>query len=428
MITPDSLTDEARTDGDTITVAALRDLRGQALQPPPAPPASGVTLTSRPPLLVARPTLADHQVRAATRIWLASRAGHHRANDPAEEALLHAVETSALARPPIDGTAATVDADLADIYLTLARHWLELTKNSADPRYLNAALKLLSICLVAPVPASEQGATTLAATLEALDTTTVPPTLSSSIARRHAYATPVVPAPTGAPEPRIAVLAGADSRGLPQFLAAAHNLPITGVVLHEGGQQQEPPGSAYGTPWYPATRATHPRLALAASPLPHHRVAHRDWNAAAAHLADWGTDLLVLIGMDVIPPTVLAVPLLGTINAHNGALPAYRGMDAVAWAVLTGQPVVCSVHHVTEQVDAGHVLATSDVPTDAPDLRQAVKDTQLRLLTDVCRHVATTGALPAGQPQTGPTRRYYRMHPALRHLLDAATNPIGAAS
>ncbi|MFD0572506.1 formyltransferase family protein [Kitasatospora gansuensis] len=427
MITPETLTDAARTDGDTITVAALRHLRGQALQPAPVPPVSGATVTSRPPLLIARPTLADQQIRAAARTWLASRA-HHRANDPAEEALLHAVETSALARPPIADTASTVDADLADIYLTLARHWLELTKNSADPRYLNAALKLLSISLVAPVPATEQGAAALAAALEALDTTTVPPAPPGSSTRQHAYTAPAIPAPTGAVEPRIAVLAGADSRGLPQFLAAAHSLPITGVVLHDGGQRQEPPGSAYGAAWYPAPRATHPRLALAASPLPHHRVAHRDWSAAAAHLADWGTDLLVLIGMDVIPPTVLAVPRLGTINAHNGALPTYRGMDAVAWAVLTGSPVVCSVHHVTEHVDAGHVLATSDVPSDAPDLRQAVKDTQLRLLADVCRHVATTGALPAGQPQAYPTRRYYRMHPALRRLLDVTTSPIGAAS
>jgi folate-dependent phosphoribosylglycinamide formyltransferase PurN len=103
-------------------------------------------------------------------------------------------------------------------------------------------------------------------------------------------------------------------------------------------------------------------------------------------------------------------------------------MDAVAWAILAQDPIVCSVHHVTADVDAGNVLAARTVPTSTPDLRQGVKDAQLELLVDVCRHVAVTGTLPAGQPQTGCARSYYRMHPALRHLLDHAPRWNGATS
>ncbi|WP_316521715.1 formyltransferase family protein [Kitasatospora brasiliensis] len=425
-MTPDALTDSARTDGGPITVATLRDLRAQALRPSPPPAPLPAVPPAGPPLLIARPSLADNQARAAARGWIAARAGQRRVADPGDEALLHVVETSALGRPPVETVARAIDADLAELYLLLAGHWLTLAQGAADRRYLNAALKLLGVCLVAPLPATELAADTLARSLEALDTLTVHSPWPSG------RPLPVVETATNAPatmlEPRIAVLAGADSRGLPQFLDAARNLPIAGVVLHDAGQRAEPPSSAYASAWYPASDSTRPRPVPEPSTVPHQRAAHRDWLTIAAHLADWRTDLLVLIGMDVVPSTILAVPHLGTINAHNGALPGYRGMDAVAWAVLAGDPVVCSVHHVTEDVDAGHVLTAREVPTGVPGLRQSVKDTQLELLTDVCLHVAATGFLPAGQPQTGTPRRHYRMHPALRQRLDTAPRPNGAAA
>ncbi|MFD7735034.1 formyltransferase family protein [Kitasatospora phosalacinea] len=428
MITHDLLTDSTRADGAAVDLATLRDLRAQDLRPGPLPVTMPTAVPAHPPLLITRPSLADDQVRTDTLNWLAARAGYYRTADPDEESLLHAMETSALGRPPVADTARTIDADLAEVYLWLARRWLYLAKGTADPRYLNAALKLVSACLVAPLPATELAADTLARALEALDTVTVHPPRPSTPLPTTEFAADTA-APAGAREPRIAVLAGADSRGLPQFLAAARNLPVVGVVLHEDGQQAQPPGSAYASAWYPAPRGTRLRPAPEPSAVPHHRVAHRDWASAAVRLAAWGTDLLVLIGMDVVPAPVLDVPSLGTINAHNGALPGYRGMDAVAWAVLAGNPVVCSVHHVTAAVDAGNVLAEREVPTSAADLRQAVKDTQLQLLTDVCRDVAATGALPAGRPQDGTARRYYRMHPALRQHLDAAVPRLtGAAS
>ncbi|MFJ8442793.1 formyltransferase family protein [Kitasatospora griseola] len=428
MITPDLLTDSTRADGAHIDLGTLRNLRAQDLRPGPLPVTMPSAVTASPPLVIARPSLADDRVRADTRNWIAARAGQYRAADPGDEALLHAVETSVLGRPPVADTARAIDANLAEVYLWLARRWLDLARGSADPRYLNAALKLLSVCLVAPLPPTELAADTLARALEALDTVTVHPPRPSTPPPAAEFAAGAA-APAGAREPRIAVLAGADSRGLPQFLAAARNLPVVGVVLHEDGQRAQPPGSAYTSAWYPAPRGTRLRPAPEPSSVPHYRVHHRDWAAAAAHLAAWDTDLLVLIGMDVVPASVLGVPRLGTINAHNGALPGYRGMDAVAWAVLAGDPVVCSVHHATADVDAGNVLATCEVPTGAVDLRQAVKDTQLQLLTDVCRRVSTTGVLPEGRSQSGAARRYYRMHPALRQHLDAATPRLtGAAS
>lgn len=411
-------------DGDLITASVLTALRTGSVTEVLQLPASRLTLTSAAPLLLVRPASASADVRAHARTWLDGRAGHHNANDPAEEALLHAVETAALVRPPVPQRATKVDSELAELYLWLCHHWIGITRSTADPRYLNAALKLLAVCLTAPVAATSLAVLVLSQALETIDTLPRPrpSRLSAGPPRTERLAQAVQPV-------RIAVLAGADSKGLPLFLDAARTsgIPVAGVVLHEDRWTGPAPDSVYASAWYPPPRrpttARDIRPVQAYAPaVPSVRVEHRDWPAAAAALAGWNTDLLVLIGMDVVPATVLDAPCVGTINAHNGALPAYRGMDAVAWAVLAGDQPVCSVHAVTEDVDAGAVLAQQEVPTVSDDLRQAVKDAQISLLTGVCADFAATGSLLPGRQQHGAGRRFYRMHPALRRILNTTHN------
>jgi folate-dependent phosphoribosylglycinamide formyltransferase PurN len=349
------------------------------------------------------------------------------------------VETSRLTRPPVIATADRVDAELAAIYLSLARHWISYARSQRDPRFLNAALKLCATALLAPTPATALARDTVSDAVDALDHLTVPPRpVHSTTDRLHAPRLTGEPSGSGADAgpARITVLSGADSSGLPMFLAVADDtgLPVRAVILHEPALSAVPPDSVYARAWYPGPvkpvptpgtssgtggelRNAHPSRI---------RTAHGDWAAVIDAVRAARTDLLVLLGMDVVPSHVLDVPRLGTINAHNGALPAYRGMDAVAWAVLAGDPVVCSVHVVTPDVDAGDVLAEMTVPygacdqaPDLPDdLRRRVKRAQIALLTQTCRKTASMSALPAGRPQAGPARRYHRMHPSLRRLLD----------
>ncbi|WP_031074403.1 formyltransferase family protein [Streptomyces sp. NRRL WC-3742] len=432
MIGTGGISQQAALDGDLITPAVLRLLRDRGLRPSPQLPAARFALSSAAPLLVARPGHADAAVRTYARTWLAGRTGYHRASDPAEESLLHAFETSALVRPPAHRTAQRLDADLVEVYLWLCRHWCALSRATTDLRYVNAALKVLGVCLLAPVPPTELAAKALAEALESIDTHVRPQ--AGSTGADLPVLSPIPAAPTS-PRARVAVLAGADSRGLPRFLASAQaaRVPIVGVLHHEPTPSTIPEASSYTSAWYPQPDARNGNRA-APDPGPgspvagqHQVIGHRDWSTAATALGQWRCDLLVLVGMDVVPRTVLAVPRLGTVNAHNGALPHYRGMDAVAWAMLAGDPVACSVHEVTEQVDAGGVFAQRTVPSDTSDLRQAVKNTQINLLTEVCQAVTSTGTLPTTRPQTGHPRRFYRMHPALRRHLDSTIDAIGAA-
>jgi phosphoribosylglycinamide formyltransferase 1 len=58
------------------------------------------------------------------------------------------------------------------------------------------------------------------------------------------------------------------------------------------------------------------------------------------------------------------------VNIHPSLLPKYRGLDTHARAIAAGDPVSgCSVHLVTEELDAGDVLGRAEVaiePGDAP--------------------------------------------------------------
>lgn len=73
-------------------------------------------------------------------------------------------------------------------------------------------------------------------------------------------------------------------------------------------------------------------------------------------------ELLVLAGAPILPSALLEVPRIGTLNAHPGLLPRYRGVDVVAHAVLNGDPVGATIHFVDAGIDTGRVVSQVEVP------------------------------------------------------------------
>ena len=56
------------------------------------------------------------------------------------------------------------------------------------------------------------------------------------------------------------------------------------------------------------------------------------------------------------------------LNIHPSLLPKYRGLDTHARALEAGDSVSgCSVHVVTEELDAGEVLGQAEVPIEPKD-------------------------------------------------------------
>src|SRR5262249_38597239 len=120
---------------------------------------------------------------------------------------------------------------------------------------------------------------------------------------------------------------------------------------------------------------------------------------------------------------ILAVPRLGTLNAHMGLLPFYRGMNVTEWAAFNGDPVGCTAHLIDAGIDTGPIVCVQEVVTTGArtvvELRTRVDEAQIALLGRVVRYASTTGTLPLlweQAPSIG--RQFFRMHADLAAVLE----------
>lgn len=151
-------------------------------------------------------------------------------------------------------------------------------------------------------------------------------------------------------------------------------------------------------------------------------------------------DLAVHAGAGILRAGLLALPRLGTLNAHMGLLPYYRGMNVSEWAAFNGDPVGCTVHLVDPGLDTGPILCVRMVDGDATrsiaELRRVVDEAQIALLGEVVRFALERGVLPPGRSQRAEEGvQFFRLHPELatrleRELADdgRATDPLVAAT
>lgn len=93
-----------------------------------------------------------------------------------------------------------------------------------------------------------------------------------------------------------------------------------------------------------------------------------------AQIRAWQADLVVLAGfMRVVKPALLQAFAGRIINLHPSLLPAFPGLDAVGQALAARVPVTgCTVHEVTAQVDAGRILAQTQVPVASNDTAETL--------------------------------------------------------
>jgi methionyl-tRNA formyltransferase len=138
---------------------------------------------------------------------------------------------------------------------------------------------------------------------------------------------------------------------------------------------------------------------------------------AEAALAEMAPDVVVLVGADIVPAALLRVPRLGTLNAHYGMLPAYRGMNAAEWSLYHGDAVGVTVHFVDPGIDTGDIVARRAIELGAGDtldtLRAKQQDLACELLRGAVADIAAGTVAREGQT-AADGRQYYRMHPELR--------------
>lgn len=91
----------------------------------------------------------------------------------------------------------------------------------------------------------------------------------------------------------------------------------------------------------------------------------------SAALEDHRVGTIALAGfMRILSPWFVEEWRGRIVNIHPSLLPKYRGLDTHKRAIETGDPASgCSVHVVTEELDAGDVLGQAEVliePGDTP--------------------------------------------------------------
>jgi phosphoribosylglycinamide formyltransferase-1 len=82
-----------------------------------------------------------------------------------------------------------------------------------------------------------------------------------------------------------------------------------------------------------------------------------------------GVDLVVMAGwMRIVTPSLIGAFPQRLLNIHPSLLPSFRGLDAVGQALAAGVTLAgCTAHLVSEEVDAGQILAQAAVPVHAGD-------------------------------------------------------------
>lgn len=92
-------------------------------------------------------------------------------------------------------------------------------------------------------------------------------------------------------------------------------------------------------------------------------------------------ELIVVVAFgQILPRSLLDVPPLGCINLHASLLPKYRGAAPIQWALLRGEKITgVTTMYMNEQMDAGDILLTREVPILPDETAGALSDRLSRL-------------------------------------------------
>jgi hypothetical protein len=144
--------------------------------------------------------------------------------------------------------------------------------------------------------------------------------------------------------------------------------------------------------------------------------------SASGRLREHDIDVILLGQSGIVPQSILEIPSLGTLNAHPGTLPQYRGMDSAAWAVHSGDysGVGSTLHWVDAGVDTGPLVRRLPYRWRGDEtlslLQTRLYDDCIRLLVDATFDLHRT-ELPAEMNSGGAS---YRVMPrSQRHVVES---------
>jgi len=161
----------------------------------------------------------------------------------------------------------------------------------------------------------------------------------------------------------------------------------------------------------------------------------RDVNApkSISFTASFEPDVLVYTGGGILRKPLLRVPKIGVLNAHLGALPQYRGMNVMEWAMLNDDPLAVTVHLIDPGVDTGPILFSSEFSlpeeiSSVVELRHFGAALSVDSLLKGVEMLAKGDTQFHGQAE-GDGKQYFVMHEEMSRITESALKArIGRAS
>ena len=124
--------------------------------------------------------------------------------------------------------------------------------------------------------------------------------------------------------------------------------------------------------------------------------------------------IIILGQTGIVRKKLLETPKIGTLNAHPGILPYYRGIDCARWAIYHNEfdKIGASVHWVNTGVDTGNIIQTQVYDFSGDETIESLDDKLYNLcatmLTNVVSSIIQGSNTLAETPQSQNEGQQYR--------------------
>ena len=120
-------------------------------------------------------------------------------------------------------------------------------------------------------------------------------------------------------------------------------------------------------------------------------------------------DILVVVAFKLLPPEILEIPSIGSVNLHASLLPAYRGAAPIHWALVNGEKETgCTIFLLDHGMDTGTILKQRKTPIGlretTGDLYNRLKDLGAELMVETLNELADGSCMKIPQNETLATR------------------------
>ena len=132
-------------------------------------------------------------------------------------------------------------------------------------------------------------------------------------------------------------------------------------------------------------------------------------------------DLIFVAGFPWrLPPELITLPRLGSINTHPALLPSYRGPDPFFWQMMNGETETgLTTHRIEPEFDTGPILAQVRVPILPDDDFASIQARLFPLAPGLfAQALAAVAAGEPGRPQPLEGASYAPLRTAADRVLD----------